>query len=419
MKHVASVLIVCIVSGVFWSSDVSAGQQAHEIQVADSAPPESAGAAVAEEDSTDPKETSIVAGGGQPAGQWAREMGVLVMSQAELDTSRLVEGWYAHVVYAAEDVAGTATGEIIGKDAEGIVVRSELWDKRNIVFATIESLAVAPDRRTLERWLRAIQAAQRVIEMRREDLDPSKLEAGMYVYVVYTSEGKEDAATGAITSLEADGLEIQSAPPVRRRGLARRRSLRIAFDDIEVIVAAENRGDVEAWPKARLASGLEARKRPWCEIGANLLSVSILKGQSDDTVTLVNGGGGMARITPTFYMSSFFAERISFDFGIAFTYQATAGSRNATLRVAQGGFGLYTKGLDSGSSYCRILATTLDGDIIASRFGAGISLGTRHVFRNALVLRYEVQYVRWLGEEYEQTNQVELLLNVGAVLGGR
>ena len=87
MKHVASVLIVCIVSGVFWSSDVNAGQQADEIQVADSAPSESAGAAVAEEDSTDPKETSIVAGGGQPAGQWAREMGVLVMSQVKLAVS--------------------------------------------------------------------------------------------------------------------------------------------------------------------------------------------------------------------------------------------------------------------------------------------------------------------------------------------
>ena len=419
MKNVASVLIACIVSGVFCSSDVNAGQQPPDTQDAGIARPDSAGAAVAEEDSTDPKETSIVAGGGQPAGQWAREMGVLVMSQAELDTSMLVEGRHAHVVYTSEGVAGTATGEIVGKDAEGIVVRSELWDKRNIVYATIESLAIAPDRRTLERWLRASQAAQSVIEMRREDLDPSRLEAGMYVYVVYTSEGKEDAATGAITTVEADGLEIQYTPPVRRRGLARRRSLRIAFDDIEVIVAAEDRGDVEAWPKTHLASEFESRRRPWCEIGANLLSVSILKGQSDDTVTLVNGGGGMARITPTFYMSSFFAERISFDFGMAFTYQATAGSRNTTLRVAQGGFGMYTRGLDSGSSYCRILATTLDGDLIASRFGAGIGLGTRHVFRNAVVLRYEVQYVRWLGEEYEQANQIELLLNVGAVLGGR
>ena len=341
------------------------------------------------------------------------------MTRAELDTLKIVKGWFAHVVYASEGVRGTVNGEIVGKDTDGIVVKSGPWERREIVYAVIETLAVAPDRRTLERWLRASRAAQIVIEMRREDLDPSRLEAGMYAYVVYTSEGKEDATTGEITALDADGLEIRSAPPVRRRGLARRRTTRIAYEEIEMIVAAEDRGDVEAWPKTRLASGLEARKRPWCEIGANLLSVLILKGQSDDTVTLVNGGGGMARITPTFYMSSFFAERISFDFGIAFTYQATAGSRNATLRVAQGGFGLYTRGLASGSSYCRILATTLDGDILASRFGAGIGLGTRHVFRNAVVLRYEVQYVRWLGKEYEQTNQIELLLNVGAVLGGR
>ena len=419
MKHAASVLVASILVVAFCPENGNAGQQAPNKSVTDSAPPDSVGGAVATEDSTDRNETPIDRGEGQPAGQWAREMGVIVMTRAELDTSKLVKGWHAHVVYAWEGVAGTATGEIIDKDAEGIVVKSGPWDKRKTVYATIETLAVAPDRRTLERWLRASRAAQIVIEMRREDLDPSRLEAGMYAYVVYTSEGKEDATTGEITALDADGLEIRYAPPVRRRGLARRRTTRIAYEEIEMIVAAEDRGDVEAWPKTRLASGLEARKRPWCEIGANLLSVSILKGQSDDTVTLVNGGGGMARITPTFYMSSFFAERISFDFGIAFTYQATAGSRNANLRVARGGFGLYTRGLASGSSYCRILATTLDGDIIASRFGAGIGLGTRHVFRNAVVLRYEVQYVRWLGEEYEQTNQIELLLNVGAVLGGR
>ena len=51
--------------------------------------------------------------------------------------------------------------------------------------------------------------------------------------------------------------------------------------------------------------------------------------------------------------------------------------------------------------------------------GAGVGVGTRHVLRNTVALRYEVQYVRWFGREFDQASQIEFLLNVGAVLGGK
>ncbi len=419
MKQVASVLITVVVLGAFWAGHSIAAQQDAGLEVEGNASADTPRTATAAEDGTDEEQTPKETGAEQVSEQWSRDMGVLVMSRADLDASKIVKGWHAHVVYALEGSRETANGQIIGRDADGIVVRSGPWEWPKIAYAVIETLAVAPDRRTLERWRKGREAADYVTVMYRNDLDPSQIATGWYAHVVYTADGKESAATGEIAAVDSNGVTIETAPPVRRRGFARRRSLQIAFEDIIVVAIAEKREALDAWPKTGLATGLENRKRPWCEIGANLLSVLILKGQSDDTVTLVNGGGGMARLMPTFYMSSFLTERISFDFGMSITYQATTGSRNTTLRVAQGGFGFFSRGSASESPYCRILATTLDGDFFDSRFGGGISLGTRHVFRNGIALRYEVQYVRWLGEEYEQANQIGLLLNVGAVLGGR
>ncbi len=419
MMRYATFLIASMLVLVFWSGHPFSAKLDAGVDPDASAPTGPALASTTAGDSTKQEQTRTQTGGEELSDRWSREMGVLVMTRADLDTSKIVTGWHAHVVYALESVLETANGQIISRDPDGIVVKSGPWERPEIAYAVIETLAGAPDRRTLERWRKVREAADYLNVMYQDDLDPSQIATGWYARVVYTADGKESAATGEIAAVDSTGVTIEHTPPVRRRGFARRRSLRIAFEDIEIIVVSKKRDAVEAWRKTSPAAGLETRKRPWCEIGANLLSVSILKGQSDDTVTLVNGGGGMARLTPTFYMSSFFTERISLDFGIAFTYQATTGSRNTTLRVAQGGFGFFTRGSASESPYCRILATTLDGDFFDSRFGGGISLGTRHVFRSGIALRYEVQYVRWLGEEYEQANQIGLLLNVGAVLGGR
>ena len=82
MKHAASVLVASILVVAFCPENGNAGQQAPNKSVTDSAPPDSVGGAVATEDSTDRNETPIDRGEGQPAGQWAREMGVIVMTRS-------------------------------------------------------------------------------------------------------------------------------------------------------------------------------------------------------------------------------------------------------------------------------------------------------------------------------------------------
>ncbi len=419
MIRYPTVLIAITLVIMFWPGHSFAAQRDAGVDPVGSAPTGPTLASIAAEDSTEVEQTGDESGGEQLSDQWSREMGVLVMTRAELDTLKIVKGWFAHVVYAAEGVRGTVNGEIVGKDTDGIVVKSGPWERREIAYAVIETLAVAPDRRTLEKWRRARQAADYVTVMYRGDLDPSQIATGWYAHVVYTTEGKEGAVTGEIVAMDSVGVTIEYAPPARRRGLARRKSLQIAFEEIDVIVVAEKRDAVEAWPKPRVTAGFETRNRPRGEIGANLLSYSVLKGQSGDALKIASAGGGLVRLSPSIYMTSFLMDRLAFDFGIAVSHVSLGEGDASTARVAQGGFSFLARGSASSSPYGRIFATTIDGDYFGSRFGAGVGLGTRHVLHSGIVLRYEVQYVRWLGDEYEQANQIELLLNVGTVLGGR
>lgn len=418
MKRNATLLIAIMLVNLFGPGDSIAAQQDPAIETEGAVMAETARTANADGDSTDKEQTPKETGAEQVSDQWSSEMGVLEMSRADLDTTKIVKGWHAYVVYAVEGGRETANGQIIGRDADGIVVRSGPWERPEIAYAVIDTLALAPDRRTLERWRRDREAADYVTVLYRDDFDPSQFATGWFAYVVFKKDGKESGVTGEIAAVDSTGVIIETAPPVRRRGFARPRSLRIAFDDIEVVAIAEKQEAVEAWAKAGPVTGLRTRKRPWCEIGANLLSVFVLKGESDDALKMVNAGGGLSRLSPSFYMSSFFMEKLAFDLGLAYSYASLGAGSGNTRRVAQGGFSLLGRGSASSSPYARAFATTLDGDYIDSRFGAGVGAGTRHVFRNGIALRYEVQYVRWFGNEYEQANQIEFLLNVGAVLGG-
>ena len=333
MTQFASVLITIVVLGAFCTGHSIAAQQDPDLEAESAATAETSRTATAAGDSTEQEQTRTETGAEQLSDQWSSEMGVVVMTRADVDTSKIVKGWHAHVVF--------------------------------------------------------------------------------------TTDEKESAVTGVITGLDSGGVTVEYTLPVRRRGFTRRKRLRIAFEDIEVVAIAENREAVEAWPKTGLAEGLETRKRPWCEIGANLLSVFILKGESEEVLKMVNAGGGLSRLSPSFYMSSFFTERLAFDFGLAYSYASLGAGSGNSRRVAQGGFSLLGRGSASSSPYARVFATTLDGDYFDSQFGAGVGVGTRHVLRNTIALRYEVQYVRWFGDEFDSANQIEFLLNVGAVLGGR
>ena len=136
--------------------------------------------------------------------QWFYEKDVEVMSRGEIDPSKLRKGWYAHVVYTLIGVKGTVTGEIIGKDGDGIVIQSRasaLWradrERWEIAYRNIDILAVAKARRDIEGWRRWFEEKGLTV-MSGDELDLSKLRTGWYAHVVYTSKGVEGTATGEI-----------------------------------------------------------------------------------------------------------------------------------------------------------------------------------------------------------------------------
>ena len=135
----------------------------------------------------------------QQPSQWHSAMGAMVMSRGELDTSKIVKGWHAHVVYLAEGVKGVTTGVIVEKDPDGITIEFKLhgirpyvsarkekdpdiittkpgpWKRLEIAYDDIDTLVIAENRPTLKRWQKARQAIEKVAVMSREG--PRRFEA--------------------------------------------------------------------------------------------------------------------------------------------------------------------------------------------------------------------------------------------------
>ena len=186
----------------------------------------------------------------EQAVQMFYEKGVTVMSQGEIDPSKLRKGWYAHVVYTSKGVKETATGKILDKDADGLVIQSRasvLWradpERWKIAYGDIDTLAVAKARRDIERWRRRTEEG--LIVMSRGEIDPSKLRKGWYADVVYTPEGAKRTITGEIVSKDADGMVIKT-----KYGGWHNAWVEIAYGDIEIVVVAQDRRDIQGWIEA-------------------------------------------------------------------------------------------------------------------------------------------------------------------------
>ena len=110
----------------------------------------------------------------------------------------------------------------------------------------MDTLVVAKDRRAFERWQRRAQGQFHI--MSHGNLDLSKLRKGWHAYVVYKFEDETRAELNKITDIDAEHVGMQSNYAGRDKFWA---DGKIAHDDIIIIVAAENRGDITGWRHAR------------------------------------------------------------------------------------------------------------------------------------------------------------------------
>ena len=176
------------------------------------------------------------------------EVAVMEMSRSELDRSKLSRGSFAYVVYRSEGSRKIASGKIVDTRPNRIVVQSVgSFESRTIMYADIETLAVAANWREIDTWQRNRQAlrklhAKSVKVMTGKELDLKRLAPGLYAYVVFRSNGVENAASGRIVDFDPHRVVIV---PGAGKGWE------IARKDIEIIAVSNEPGGIEQWRTAR------------------------------------------------------------------------------------------------------------------------------------------------------------------------
>ena len=176
------------------------------------------------------------------------EMDVWVMSGRHLDLSKITKGFYAHVIHTKEGASVTAAGVIYDNFPDGFGIRAteQIPKKEKVLYADIDTLVVAKNRRAFERWQRRAQG--RFLVMSQSNLDLSKVKKGWQAYVVYKFEDGTRAELTEITSLEEELLVVRSSYAGGDQFWA---DGKIAQEDIIIIVAAEKRGDITELKNAR------------------------------------------------------------------------------------------------------------------------------------------------------------------------
>ena len=80
---------------------------------------------------------------------------ITIMSRGQIDPAKITKRWYAHVIYMRKKIKKTATGKIIHKDSDRIVIqnRGEFWKSWKIAYSEIDTLAIAKHQRDIEGWM--------------------------------------------------------------------------------------------------------------------------------------------------------------------------------------------------------------------------------------------------------------------------
>ena len=151
------------------------------------------------------------------------------------------------------------------------------------------------------------------------------------------------------------------------------------------------------------------------EIGANLLSIRVLRAEGGDTGTFINLGS-LATTNPALYISGSISDQVALDLALGFA-SITADDETATAFAGQSGITYFLQGKKN-APYVKSFAAILSGSGSDSSFGAGVGIGYRHVVQNIMALRFEAGYTHWF-EEDASVNDIKIHMSFGVVLGGK
>ena len=185
---------------------------------------------------------------------------ITVMTPEDLDLSKLATGSYAHFVYTWKGFKRTASGKVLEMGADGIMIESgsEQSETAKIGAAEIDTLAFSRTEQAVNRWKK--WAERGIVRMSRWDINPSMLEEGLYVHVVYTSGGRKRKAVGRIVDRYGDSVVIQYRVGGKATW-AQPEKLEIAYGNIETVVVARDRRDLQSVGITRKTIGFGGERK--------------------------------------------------------------------------------------------------------------------------------------------------------------
>ena len=182
----------------------------------------------------------------------------------QVNANALVRDAYIAVTYRdSNDRERSARGWIDAIGETSFTLRSGgLKSKTTIAYANIlsiimsdESTLTAKQMNEVNRFIRNRKtreidmgrAIQRINEqiamvMTRGQVDLSEIKKGWYAHAIYTSKGTKETATGWIVSKDANSIAIKKQNWERWK---------IAYSDIDTLVVAKRKRDIDRWKNAR------------------------------------------------------------------------------------------------------------------------------------------------------------------------
>ena len=176
---------------------------------------------------------------------------VTVMPGKELDLKKLSPGLYAYVAFNSNEVENAAMGRIVSYDSNRVVIAAGEGKGWEIARRDIVVLAFSDNPGGIELWRMSRRAMLQVQKsamtvLSDEDLDLGKLRFGWHVHVDYRSSGVRRSTTGVIIRRDANHIVIK---PGKKSGVR----WTIRSDDIERIIVARNRRDMDRWQRTQRA----------------------------------------------------------------------------------------------------------------------------------------------------------------------
>ena len=176
---------------------------------------------------------------------------VTVMPGKELDLKKLSPGLYAYVVFNSNEVENAATGRIVSYDSNRVVIAAGEGKGWEIARQDIMVLAFSDNPGGIELWRMSRREMSQVQEsvmsvMSGENLDLTTLKKGWHAHVDYRISGVKRSATGVIVRRDANHIVIEPRKKSRVRWTIR-------SDDIERIIVARKRRDMDRWQRTKRA----------------------------------------------------------------------------------------------------------------------------------------------------------------------